>query len=799
MTEQKTPLAAAVFATLYPASQGIAQQAAPLPTRLEPVTVTATRRSENLQDVAQSVTALSTEFLQKHALTNLNDVVGAIPSANVISSTPGRNSIVIRGISTGSAEYRIDSPVSVYLDEQPMTAISQQVDVRLVDIERVETLPGPQGTLFGSSSQAGTIRYVTNKPDISGFSGEFATELGTTQHGEESYDVNGWVNIPVSDNIALRAVGYWSEEGGYVDNVLGPTLFGDSDNADRVEKDQNDYRTVGGRIAGLWTINEKWDLGLSYIYQRGDASGAWESDPALGDYKITRFFDEYRDDAWWQGSTTLTGDLGFAEFTLTGSFFDRDIAYEWDNTNYAQWRTLTYSPSNPDYITYYPYLFLYDTGYNKETTFNWQKQNRWSYEARLTSQGDSRLQWMAGAFYEDVYDWWQYGAKDNNLLATNAWLAGNSISCDLIDDPNVAPCPVPPTNYYYWNKYHNEVKQTAFFGELSYDLTDELSVTGGARWFEYKRNVFDQFQVPFGVPAYGDPDANGLTSKSTDSDTTFKFAAEYHVTPDVMLYALYSEGFRLGGRNSARAAASGQVRQTYGPDTLQNYEAGFKSEWLDHRLQLNASVFYMEWDEIQLHYDTDAWWNEGTINGGKAEQKGIELNGQWFATERLSFDWNIFLASPEFTEDVIIPNTDPPFVYLQEGMTLPVSPKEKYWAAVEYTFPNFAAVNGEFWTRFNYTYQGKTWDSLTAVRTHDLESLIPEWKSGTFQVGFTSANNWDAALVVRNVFDDRSYNYLSNTTYGDDFVGENPANPRWHHVRSLQRPLNVSLWFSKRW
>ena len=165
MTDQKTPLAAAIFASLYPAAQGLAQEQAPRhdPTRLEPVTVTATRRSENLQDVAQSVTALSTEFLKKNALTNLSDVVGAIPSANVISSTPGRNSIVIRGISTGSAEYRIDSQVSVYLDEQPMTAISQQVDVRLIDIERVETLPGPQGTLFGSSSQAGTIRYVTEQ------------------------------------------------------------------------------------------------------------------------------------------------------------------------------------------------------------------------------------------------------------------------------------------------------------------------------------------------------------------------------------------------------------------------------------------------------------------------------------------------------------------------------------------------------------------------------------------------------------------------------------------------------------
>ncbi len=238
MIDQKTPLAAAIFATLYPASQTLAQEAQPIPTtRLEPVTVTATRRSENLQNVAQSVTALSTEFIQKQALTSTYDLIGALPSASVSSYVPGQNNIVMRGIATGSSEFRVDSQVSVYLDEQPMTAISQQADVRLIDIERVESLPGPQGTLFGSSAQAGTIHYVTNKPDISGYSSEAAAEIGTTKGGDPSYDVSGWVNLPISDNFALRVVGFSSEEGGYVDNVLGETLV--SANVDGAELDNN--------------------------------------------------------------------------------------------------------------------------------------------------------------------------------------------------------------------------------------------------------------------------------------------------------------------------------------------------------------------------------------------------------------------------------------------------------------------------------------------------------------------------------------------------------------------------------
>src|SRR5262245_59906439 len=218
--EQKTPLAAAVIAALYPATQGLAQENQAdraIGTRLEPVVVTATRRQEVLQDVGQSVQSISTEMIEKQALRNLPDVIGALPSVNIITSTPSRNSIVMRGVATGSAEYRTDSQVAVYLDDQPMTSISRQVDVQLIDIERVETLMGPQGTLFGSSAQTGTIRYITNKPDFGGWAGQVDSEVGTTRGGDPSYDVSAWLNIPLSDNFALRTVGFYTYEGGYVD------------------------------------------------------------------------------------------------------------------------------------------------------------------------------------------------------------------------------------------------------------------------------------------------------------------------------------------------------------------------------------------------------------------------------------------------------------------------------------------------------------------------------------------------------------------------------------------------------
>lgn len=786
-----TPLAIAIAAVLYPAAATLAAQGSGNDT-LEEVIVTATRREVNLQQVPQSVTALSTEFIEKQALTNLYDLVGALPSMNIYSMQPGKNTIIIRGIATTAEQYRIDSQVSVYLDEQPMTSITQQADVRLVDIERVELLPGPQGTLFGSSAQAGTLHYVTNKPDPSGFSSAVDLEVGTTHGGEESYDASGWVNIPVNDHFALRAVGFYTDEGGYVDNVLGPTLMGETTNADRVEDDQNSYRQTGGRLAGLWTINPQWNVLLTGIYQRGETDGDWDTDPFLGDYKITRFTDNWRDDEWYTMSGTVKGDLGFAELSVTASYFNRKIDYVWDDTNYAQWRTVRFG-------TYYA---LYDTGTLHAVKFQHQDQKRWAYEARLTSQGDSKLQWMAGAFYEDVYDWWEFGEKivDGDMTQTAAFEEANRIACEDIDDPALAKCPLDPTQIYYYNQYSNKVKQLAFFGELTYALTDKWSVTGGARWFQYDRELFDKYNIPFGLPVAGDPDANGLGSSNTASDTTYKFATKYQFTPEVMVYALYSEGFRLGGQNSQRAASTGQVPLNYGPDRLANYEAGIKSQWFDNKLRLNVSAFLMKWDDIQVHFsstsgaDGGAFWVEGNINGGKAEQKGVELNGQWYATQRLNFQWNAFLASPEFTEGTFVPNTDPPEVYIPKNTTLPVSPKEKYWASVEYTFPKFLPLAGDVWTRFSYNWQGKTWDSLSAIADNDREFLLPVMKSGTLQLGFTSDNKWETSLIVRNLFDDRGITWKSGSERGELF-----DDPRWRHVAGVVRPRSVYLEFSKKW
>ena len=286
------------------------------------------------------------------AFRGMEDYMKALPSTSLVNSMPGRNSLAMRGITTGAYEYRTDSQVAVYLDEQPVTSISQQPEIRMIDIERLESLPGPQGTLFGSSSQSGTLRIITNKPNFDGFSGQADGTVESTTGGDESYDVSGHLNIPlVDDTLALRSGRILVERGGYVDNVEGPTFAGPGaygspgDNSAIAKEDQNIYEVYGRADRGAVEHQRQLDRGFQLHHAGQRADGTWESDPYLGDYKVTRFFEEYRDDDWWQVSATFKGDLGFAEFVSTTSILSASRPTNGTTWPYNQWQTSYYGNS----------------------------------------------------------------------------------------------------------------------------------------------------------------------------------------------------------------------------------------------------------------------------------------------------------------------------------------------------------------------------------------------------------------------------------------------------------------------
>jgi outer membrane receptor protein involved in Fe transport len=308
--------------------------------------------------------------------------------------------------------------------------------------------------------------------------------------------------------------------------------------------------------------------------------------------------------------------------------------------------------------------------------------------------------------------------------------------------------------------------------------------------------------VPQGVPAWdpsvGAPIGGRIESSGTDSDNVYKFATQYKFDEDRMVYFIYSEGFRLGGNNAARAAATGLVEPTYKPDKLENYEIGLKSTWLEDRLQLNIAAFLMEWKDFQINQTTDIYWARGIFNGNDAEQQGIEGDFIWNITPNFVLEGGLFLADPEFTEDTQLPcescDADD---FIAAGTSLPLSPEQKYHAAVEYTIPSFLGWNGDLWTRLSYSYQSETWRDLDAAIERDPLQNVPSWWTSDLQIGFSHNSGWDATLIVRNLTNESGINWLGATAWGTDFAAD--PDPRFNYFRTLQQPRTISLAFSKKW
>jgi iron complex outermembrane receptor protein len=809
-----TPLAAAIVAALSPTIPAFAQEDA---ARIDEIIVTATKREISLQDVPHSIDVLSSVELERIGAKSLDDVIKALPSISLASDIPGRNSLVIRGISQELFEYRTDAQVAVYLDEQPMTTSSQQVGIRAIDMERIESLAGPQGTLFGSSSQTGTIRYITNKPNFRGVSGRVEGRYGSTEGGEDSYDFSAHINIPVvDDKFALRVVGYTSHDGGWVDNVLGSSLSGNFDNAAVAGDDQNEYDVDGGRIAALWNMSDKWSLLASLVTEQTHAEGSWETDPFLGDHKITRFITEDREDDWYSSALSLEGDLGFAQLSMTATHFDRDITYNWDNNSYNHFKDRTYGgglyweqyyAGNPYYYDY-SYLPLYNSEYILSTIFNDQQQERDSIEIRLTSSGESKLQWTVGGFYEDVYDEWYYGTVQPGIEDTVMWAYADYLAWYYGVDSNYynnytpntnISYPLPLTDVSYSDTLKRSVEQIAVFGEVSYDLTDKLTLLAGMRWAEYDRDSYSRVMFPEGLPAgdRGTGDGSFASIGKTD-DTIYKASLRYNIDDDRMIYALYSEGFRLGGINSPRAAATGKVPFEYQPDYLDNYEFGIKSQWLDGRLTINADVFLMEWSDYQTGADFDQWWLVGTVNAKAAETQGFEVQADWQATDRLLLSGNLFIADPQFSEDWSNNFEDgeqqgpiPGDLNISKGMPMPGSPERKYFVSAYYEVPD--VLGGDLWFYLDHSYVSERWSSTWQIVNNNTNAIAPSSTYSSMKLGLRLQNELEFDLHVRNLFDEKGYGYVSTGSNDDADLFDDP---RYHNLRAMSQPRTV--WLSVR-
>ena len=473
------------------------------------------------------------------------------------------------------------------------------------------------------------------RPQVAGREG-----VGTREQAIKGVTINPAWQLRMEDKIGTLEVGKYAdvvvldenlfdvETGGYIDNIYGTNIFTDDDNADVVEKNFNTWEQTGGRLSVLWSNNDNWDVEGMYMHQDQTSKGDPLSDPnseGVGDLEIVRFHKDRRNDEWWIGALTVTGDVGFAEFKSVTSYLDRTIWYAFDTTVDGQIRAQrVLTPGEYIYAN-----VLYDTAFHREVAINDQTAERFTQEFRLSSTGDSRLQWMVGAFYEKTDDWWDYVFNEVEDLANTPFGYYWALNYETY---------IPNTNSWYKEIYSATTEQLAFFGELNYRITDRMSATLGARWFEYDRDRNEVKEWPEGWVYEAD------VYQGKNDDTLFKFALDYSLSDDKMLYFLYSEGYRLGGHNSIKNPSS-VLPNTYGSDSLSNYEVGFKSQWMNNRVQWNITLYQMDWEDIQRNItDPDDWTANGHVNMGDAEIRGLETSLSWIVTDNFrvdaSYAWN---------------------------------------------------------------------------------------------------------------------------------------------------------------
>ncbi|MGH8251237.1 MAG: TonB-dependent receptor [Steroidobacteraceae bacterium] len=717
MSSQKIAYAVSIALAGGYANGATAQSQA---TGLETVVVTARKREETLLDIPQEIQAISQEQLEKANLNNIDDFSRFVPSLSYNAVTPGRGAIYFRGVADDSSSFIADASSAIYLDEQPLTQSALQPEVRLVDIQRIEALPGPQGTLYGSSSQSGTLRYITNKPDVSGFETNVSLDGHSVQDGDQGYEVTGVLNAPVSDSVAIRVVGFSARDAGFIDNVFGESLGGTFDNAAFVDKDINAIEYAGGRAALRWTPNDTWTVDAGVVYQTMDANSYTEDNVLRTgrELAVVRFLDESRSDEWTQLALTLQADFGWAQFTSASSYFTRDIAYHQDNTDY------TFYLSNGAGANY----AIYDLGPDP-VGLGWRDGpgvDRVAQEFRLQGSTE-KMTWLAGLFYEHVDDGFNFFSRIEDYEESPGF-AARAANYDL--EPGTTD------NAFYHAKNDQVTEQYAAFGEVGYSPNDRWTFTAGLRWFDHTRERDYFTQQPNG-------NASSVleTAVNSTSDITRKLSLQYNIGDNAMAYALFSDGFRAGGRNVVRPGAL--LPADYDPDFLDNYELGFKSRWSGGKYNFNLTAFRMEWNDYQVEaVDPGPLFAVMVVNVGDAEIEGFSADFTAYLWDSLDFGINLQMLDPKTT-------SANPLVGTESCARLPFSSREKGALWLEYTWPREFA-GGHLYGRVQYSYTG---NSLNGI--DDTAALQPSYEIADFKIGF-EAGDWELYAYVDNLTNERA-------------------------------------------
>ena len=855
---QRTPLAAALGVALLPLV------ASPVHAQLEEVVVTATKQEASLQDVPIAVSALTEQSLNQRGVSNFSDYLIELPNVSAGGAGPGQNTMYIRGVAsttpnlTTSGVAGLSPNVSLYLDEQPMAQPGRNLDIYIADINRVEVLAGPQGTLFGASSQAGVVRLITNKPDTSGFYGRVQAGASTMRDGEGNYNLNVMMNIPVSDNFAIRGVVYTDEKGGYIDNVAGTRSTAESarfrsrdtirsngtavgfrggfqadeglpgrnpdisnvnfilaNNADLVEVDFNDTSYTGGRIAAQWDVNDSWRISAGAMAQKIESDGTFYTDPNLSDdYQIQRFEQEFVEDEYTNFHWTIEGRIGALEVLYTGAFTERETDQRTDYSDYL---------FIGQYIPYYTcdyyvsYTWYAPGGVPTGTcqapnlyTTNKVDSEFTSHEIRFSTDQDARIKVTAGAFFSEMEltEIVDFSYPGNKFV--NSWGGGyNGTGFGFPDNYNypydgqggykVGNGPYPRDTIFR-NDILRTDDRTGVFGEITFDLTDSLSITGGVRWFEYEvdlagsangsfynmagtdynkfgTNINDLYDgdesirwtysgfFPYEDSPVFSPDnmpdpANYSASEyqrivnsiyapdvAEDDGVIGKVTLSWRPNDDQLWYVTWSEGFRTGLLNRPGGAYQAENDYTVPfevmSDELINIELGWKLDLLDNTLRFNGSVFRLDISDLQTTiFDTSIVNLFFSDNAADAEVTGLEGDITWAPTSNLTMGASFSFLDSEITE-TLTPSSD-----VQEGLDLAYAPEFQgnIWARYEW-------ATGNGWTAHfmpSVTHSAKSYSDIITINRME----VPSWTMANVTAGVTS-DKWMLEVFVTNLTNEK--------------------------------------------
>ena len=753
-TSRTSQLLAAAVVT---GSLAMPQQAPAQDATLDEIIVTATKREESLQDIPISVNALSGETIQALGLTDFESYAHMLPTMSFKSVGPGTATLIMRGASDGGDGNASGSQPSVglFLDEAPVTTIASNLDIHIYDIERIEALAGPQGTLFGASSQSGNLRIITNKPDTSGFSGGVDVGGFGTTGGDPGYSLEGFVNAPLGDKAAIRLVGWYLDEGGYIDNLAGTRNYAleggfgyNADpnapygrtaslgNASLVGDDTNELTKIGARAALRINLNDNWMADVSVIYQDLETTGTWDHDPSnVGERNIQRWFADFSDDQFVQGNITVEGDIGNNVLVYSGTIMDRDVNYQSDYTAYGEdaywvpYYVCDYSATGPDLATQTNTdCTSLEQYYQEDNTYE-----RSTHELRLQSAGDRRFHYTVGVFYTEIehrylQEWIQPGISPNRVVPGGA------------------------ANRFFRTDQQRTDEQTALFGEITYDFSDQFSATFGARYFENDSKLVGV--VGWGPVLFGDADTS-VDATYNDTDSIFKFNLAWRATDDVMFYFTASEGYRPGGLNRDPGLAQFGAAE-YTPDVLTNYEIGWKTTLMDSRVRFNGAVYFADWEDVQYTiYDFSLSRCCGSVyNLADAEIKGLEMDITTLLTDQWELSAAIAYNDGETKGDFTLINDR---LAVPDGTELPNVPE---WKGNVWTRYSFNVGSFDSYAQAALTYTGSSFNEIRP----DQRSPQDSYSILNLRAGF-GREKWGIDGYINNATDEVADIYVQARPY----------------------------------